>query len=102
MSKDSPPSPEISTSAQETRISKDLPGALNQFIGTGEHAKTSIVYQGIKWLILGGLVLTGLILILGFFDTTNRINPEIIFELWQYLSPLILALLGYIFGKGRE
>jgi hypothetical protein len=77
-----------------------IPGSITQQIGSGEHARNSIVYRTILWSFIGGGLLSAasmaLALCLGKPAPIGDLK-----DIWSIFVPMITLALGYVFGKGR-
>ncbi len=87
--------------SDQSHLSADLPGKLSQYIGSGRHAQTAIVYLTIKWSFILGVAFSMAIFIAAWIGW-NKFSVEDIKTVWTIFIPLITLALGYLFGKGRD
>ena len=92
----------VKTVKSNYNSSKDLHGTIANTIGTGENARTALVYIVVRWSLIIATILSILgILNCWLFREKEKI-PNITEDLriiWAIFVPLITLALGYIFGK---
>lgn len=75
-------------------------GRIAENIGTGEHAKNSIVWMTITWSFVIASGLSVLYFIVALFyaevDFLNKLK-----DVWAIFIPVITLALGYAFGKNK-
>ncbi len=71
-------------------------GLLGKLFGTGASAPNNIA--GLA--VIGGLLIGGGIS--GALLFKEATDATAVFEIWQYVLPIVTAALGYLFGKGQS
>jgi len=79
----------------------DIPGRLADFIGTGPHAQSNIVWSVI-WLSFGTGFVLSLIAALHLFCDPDYDFVEKCKGIWSIFVPLITLAIGYLFGKRAD
>ncbi|MGN7105192.1 hypothetical protein ACTHR6_26495 [Ralstonia holmesii] len=78
--------------------SRFVTGKIAEQIGSGSHAKNSIVYRTIGWSFLAGGVFSLCVVFYSAFATSE--SPFSFKDVWSVFTPIITLALGYLFGKG--
>jgi threonine dehydrogenase-like Zn-dependent dehydrogenase len=78
----------------------DLPGNIHGQIGTGENAKTGIVWYTIKYSFWGMFVFSAVISIIKIFKTELQLDlMDSVTTIASIFMPIITLALGYAFGS---
>ena len=91
----------VDSSNNTTQSPVDKPGKVGEYLGTGKHARIAIVWQTIKLCFFVGIGLIVVLLVASFLKIYSFSNEDIKM-IWAIFAPIIMAALGYIFGKGAE
>lgn len=86
---------------EQSKLTIDLPGKLSEYLGSGKHAQTAIVYLTIRWCFIIGLIFSFVIFIAAWLGW-SKFSMEDIKTIWTIFIPLITLALGYLFGKGKD
>lgn len=86
--------------------SKPIIGKIAETIGTGENAKTTIIYLVLRWAFTAFTIITVLVTVNCwiFRDGANTV-PDLtndIKAIWGVATPIITLALGYAFGKSER
>ncbi|MDM3290057.1 hypothetical protein OGW02_10425 [Citrobacter sp. Ce105] len=93
---------ELSNTTSSSDKKTDREGEYAKNIGTGNHAKTNVIYYIVSTtLVIFGCITASLIIIHIFgYSVTDLVSD--IKDLWMVFTPIITLGLGYLFGANKS
>ncbi len=81
-------------------------GRIGKWIGTGKHAKHSLAFIVLIWVMIAGGLCS--VMIVGSricFSCYDKAGPDLGVELkmiWEFVTPIVTLVLGYEFGRNEK
>lgn len=93
---------ELSSTTTSNDKHNDREGEYAKNIGTGNHAKTNVIYYIVSTtLVIFGCITASLIIIHTFGYSVSDLVADIK-DLWMIFTPIITLGLGYLFGTNKN
>lgn len=93
---------ELSSTTSSSEKNNDREGEYAKNIGTGNHAKTNVIYYIVSTtLVIFGCITASLIIIHVYGYSVSDLVSDIK-DLWTIFTPIITLGLGYLFGANKN